>query len=182
VVYFSVVLTRTEDGWDSNDIELDEVDSLTELADAMRESADDPDAEGPFLLLLEQEDMWFAVVRVDGDEDPRVFVSDRSAIEHSAYAEMLLEAAESGGEPVLALESDGEEDVDEADAYGDEDDDEEETEADDGPVGDLEILADYGTSAATLLELCAGHGVLPSEALTQLAERAGAAGALETVR
>ena len=28
MVYFSVVLTRTEDGWDSNDIELDEVDNL----------------------------------------------------------------------------------------------------------------------------------------------------------
>ena len=28
------------------------------------------------LLLLEREDAWWAVVRVDGDEDPRVFVSD----------------------------------------------------------------------------------------------------------
>lgn len=168
--YFSVVLTRTEDGWDSNDIELDEVDSLSELADAMRESADDSDAEGPFLLLLEHEDMWFAVVRVDGDDDPRVFVSDRSAIEHSAYAEMLLEGAEAGEEPVMG----GHSGIDE-----DEPDDEEPP--DDGPVGDLDILADHGTDAAALLELCTGEGVLPSEALTQLAERAGAAGALETI-
>jgi putative tRNA adenosine deaminase-associated protein len=171
VVYFSVVLSRTEDGWDSNDIELDEVESLTDLADAMREASGDEDAEGPWLLLLEQEDMWFAVVRVDGDDDPRVFISDRSAIEHSAYAEMLLEGiGEPDDEVVAELESEVE----------DEEDDD--TELDDGPVGDLEILADQGTSAQALLDLCSGDGVLPSEALTVLAERAGAANALETVR
>jgi putative tRNA adenosine deaminase-associated protein len=171
VVYFSVVLSRTEDGWDSNDIELDEVESLTDLADAMREASGDEDAEGPWLLLLEQEDMWFAVVRVDGDDDPRVFISDRSAIEHSAYAEMLLEGIEEPDDEVVAeLDSEVEDD---------EDDD---TELDDGPVGDLEILADQGTSAQALLDLCSSGGVLPSEALTVLAERAGAAHALETVR
>ena len=178
MVYFSVVLTRTEDGWDSNDIELDEVDNLGELADAMRESAADSDAEGPFLLLLEQEDMWFAVVRVDGDDDPRVFVSDRSAIEHSAYAEMLLEAADSDDDPVAVIVAE----TDDEDSDDEDEDADKDAEADDGPVGDLDILADLGSDAATLLELCTGHGVLPSEALTKLAERAGAAGALETVR
>ena len=34
------------------------------------------DADEPVLLLVEREDAWWAVVRVDGDEDPRVFVSD----------------------------------------------------------------------------------------------------------
>jgi putative tRNA adenosine deaminase-associated protein len=173
VAYFSVVLSRTGDGWDTNDIELDEVESLADLADAMREVSGDEEPEGPCLLLLEQEDMWFAVVRVDGDDDPRVFVSDRSAIEHSAYAEMLLEGVTARDEPVTAVDSDvEEEDEEESD----------EAELDDGPVGDLDILADQGTDAAALLELCSGDGVLPSEALTLLAERAGAAGALETVR
>jgi putative tRNA adenosine deaminase-associated protein len=171
VGYFAVVLTRVEDEWETNDIELDEVETLDDLADAMRESAD-VDGDGPILLLLEQEDLWFAVVRVDGEDDPRVFVSDRSAIEHSAYAEMLLEAAESDDE-ALAVDLDEDED--------DEDDDDRE-ELDDGPVGDLEILADLGTSADKLRELCESKGVLPSEALTTLAERAGAAAALETVR
>jgi putative tRNA adenosine deaminase-associated protein len=173
VAYFSVVLSRTEDGWESNDIELDEVESLSDLAEAMRETSDE-DADGPCLLLLEQEDMWFAVVRVDGDDDPRVFVSDRSAIEHSAYAEMLLEGVAAGDEAAAAAD---------ADLAPDEADDEAaEADLDDGPVGDLDILADQGTSAADLVELCTGGGVLPSEALTLLAERAGAAGALETVR
>jgi putative tRNA adenosine deaminase-associated protein len=130
---------------------------------------------GPILLLLEQEDLWFAVVRVDGEDDPRVFVSDRSAIEHSAYAEMLLEAAQAEDDGLMSDETD-ERDED------DEEDDDERKEPDDGPVGDLEILADLGTNADTLQELCESKGVLPSEALTTLAERAGAAGALETVR
>jgi putative tRNA adenosine deaminase-associated protein len=174
VGYFAVVLTRDEDEWETNDIELDEVESLDDLADAMRDTAD-LDSDGPILLLLEQEDLWFAVVRVDGEDDPRVFVSDRSAIEHSAYAEMLLEAAESDED---ALDAD-DLDSDEAD---EDDEDERDSGVDDGPVGDLEILSDLGTSAELLRELCESKGVLPSEALTTLAERAGAAGALETVR
>lgn len=172
--YFAVVLTRDEDEWETNDIELDEVESLDDLADAMRDTAD-LESDGPILLLLEQEDLWFAVVRVDGEDDPRVFVSDRSAIEHSAYAEMLLEAAESDED---ALDAD-DLDSDEAD---EDDEDERDSGVDDGPVGDLEILSDLGTSAELLRELCESKGVLPSEALTTLAERAGAAGALETVR
>jgi putative tRNA adenosine deaminase-associated protein len=178
VGYFSVVLTRGDNGWDTNDIELDEVESLEDLADAMRDTAagsqEDADADGPILLLLEQEDLWFAVVRVDGEDDPRVFVSDRSAIEHSAYAEMLLEAAQAEDDGLMSDETDERDEDDE--------EDDERAELDDGPVGDLEILTDLGTSAATLQELCESKGVLPSEALTTLAERAGAAGALETVR
>jgi putative tRNA adenosine deaminase-associated protein len=173
VGYFAVVLTRDEDEWETNDIELDAVESLDDLADAMRDTAD-IDSDGPVLLLLEQEDLWFAVVRVDGEDDPRVFVSDRSAIEHSAYAEMLLEAAESEEDTL---------DVDDLDSdSASEDEDERDSGVDDGPVGDLEILVDLGTSAEVLRELCESKGVLPSEALTTLAERAGAAGALETVR
>lgn len=172
--YFAVVLTRNEDEWETNDIELDEVESLDDLADAMRDTAD-LESDGPILLLLEQEDLWFAVVRVDGEDDPRVFVSDRSAIEHSAYAEMLLEAAQSEEDAL---------DVDDLDSDEEDEDDEDERDngVDDGPVGDLEILVDLGTSADLLRELCESKGVLPSEALTTLAERAGAAGALETVR
>ncbi|MGH6954119.1 MAG: tRNA adenosine deaminase-associated protein [Alphaproteobacteria bacterium] len=178
--YFAVVLTRQEDGWDTNDIELDEIDSLSDLADAMRDIAEDADSDGPALLLLEQEDLWFAIVRVDSDDDPRVFVSDRSAIEHSAYAEMLLEAALGDDEAELDDLDSGE---DSEDSKEDEDeDDDREAEAEDGPVGDFEILLDLGTNPDALLDLCSSEGVLPSEALTVLAERAGAVGALEAVR
>lgn len=172
--YFAVVLTRQEYGWDTNDIELDEVESLSDLADAMQDIAEEGDTDGPALLLLEQEDLWFAIVRLDSDEDPRVFVSDRSAIEHSAYAEMLLEAALGDSEAEL-------DDLD-SDEESEEDEDDREAEKEDGPVGDFEILLDLGTKPDALLDLCSSEGVLPSEALTMLAERAGAVGALEAVR
>lgn len=180
MAYFAVVLARSEGGWDVNDVDLDEIDDLGDLADLMRESADE-DSEGPFLLFLEQEDLWFAVVRVDGEDDPRVFVSDRAAVVHSAYAEMLLEAA---GDTTLDVVD--EDDVLSAADSDDEDVEEDEPEAtvgdDSGPVGDQDLLADLGTNANQLVELCTKEGMLPSEVLTYLAEQAGAADALESVR
>jgi putative tRNA adenosine deaminase-associated protein len=180
VGYFAVVLSRHEDGWDANDIDLDEVDDLTDLADQMRESSDMSETEATALLFFEQEDAWFAVVRVDGEDDPRVFISDSDAVGISAYAEMLLEAAGRGtGIAVEDLEVEAD-DGDDADEDADEDDEPEEVAS--GPVGDSELLADLGTGSESLLALCAKEGLLPSEILTTLAEAAGAAEALESVR
>lgn len=179
--YFAVVLARSEDGWDANDIDLDEIDDLTDLADEMRDSSSDADSDSTFLLFFEQEDAWFAVVRVDGEEDPRVFVSDSDAGEESAYAEMLLEAANGARGATAVVEDDlGAEEID-SDAESDEDEDDAEK-AEAGPVGDSEVLSDLGTSSDSLLQLCAKEGMLPSEILTALAEAAGAGEALESVR
>ena len=175
--YFAVVLSRHEDGWDANDIDLDEVDDLSDLADQMRESSDVSETEATALLFFEQEDAWFAVVRVDGEDDPRVFVSDSDAVGISAYAEMLLEAAGRGTGIALEdldVEADDDDEADDAD--------DEPEELDSGPVGDSELLSDLGTGSESLLALCAKEGLLPSEILTTLAEAAGAAEALESVR
>lgn len=177
--YFAVVLARHEDGWDANDIDLDGIDDLTDLADGMRESSDLSDADSTSLLFFEQEDAWFAVVRVDGEDDPRVFVSDSDAAGLSAYAEMLLEAA-SGALGSIAVDDLEVEAVDSDDE--DDEDDDEPAEVESGPVGDSELLSDLGTSGEALLALCAKEGLLPSEILTRLAEAAGAAEALESVR
>jgi putative tRNA adenosine deaminase-associated protein len=179
VGYFAVVLARHEDGWDANDIDLDGIDDLSDLADSMREGSSLADVDSTFLLFFEQEDAWFAVVRVDGEDDPRVFVSDSDAAALSAYAEMLLEAA-GGARGVAAiedLEADTAEDAEDAD-----DADDEPEKLDAGPVGDSELLADLGTDSESLLGLCAKEGLLPSEILTTLAESAGAGEALESVR
>lgn len=175
--YFAVVLARTDGGWEGNELDLDGIDDLGDLADAIRDSAD-TDGEDTFLLFLEQEDAWFAVVRVDGEDDPRVFVSDDGAIGHSAYAEMLLEGAGVvPGEPTLI------DDLDTKSEDGaDDEDTDEPAELETGPVGDPDLLADLGTAGDTLLALCAKEGLLPSEVLTTLAEAAGAADALESVR
>jgi putative tRNA adenosine deaminase-associated protein len=166
VAYFAALLARTDDGWQSTEIDLDQVDDLDSLAHLMREAAID---EEPVLLFLEQEDLWFAVVRVDGDEDPRVFVSDRTAVAHSAYAEMLLSADEQLFENLELVDA-GEESEEEA------------TPPATGPAGDADLLSDLGTDERELLALCAREGMLPTDALTTLAERAGAVDALESVR
>lgn len=173
MAYFAALLARADDDWDVSDIDLDQVDDLEGLADLMRESAAD---DGLVLLLLEQEDVWFAVVRVDGYEDPRVFVSDRAAVAHSAYAEMLL--------PELVEDPDVD-DIEMLDAVafsedgaGDEDAEDEAAPAI-GPAGDDELLVDLGVPPARLVELGGGGA---SEALTTVAEAVGAGDALETVR
>jgi putative tRNA adenosine deaminase-associated protein len=93
VAYFAAVLTRSADRWEARDVDLDDIEDVAGLLHVMRETSEDEDFEPESaLLLLEQEDLWFAVIRTDVDEDPRVFVSDFTAAGRSAYAELLFAA------------------------------------------------------------------------------------------
>ncbi|MFB0616477.1 hypothetical protein [Streptomyces sp. AGS-58] len=179
-MYFAALLARTEDGWEASDTELDDVETLSDLADLAREASPDEDT---VLVLIEQEDSWFGVVRVDGEEDPRIYVSDAAAARRSAYGELLLTdellGREPGSDDVVDLDSldlDGTED-------GDSDDDAEEEEGTPGadsvphsPVGDREILDDLGIGEKELRALDA------DDALNTIAEALGASEVLETVR
>jgi putative tRNA adenosine deaminase-associated protein len=163
VSYFAAALTRTPGGWTGSELDLDEVDDLEALTEVLRDlSGDDP---GPTLLLLEENDEHVAVVRVDGGTgslgEPRVFLSDRRAVQGSEVAAMLWEDA----------------DLDEA-----VDDDDEGTRPVAEPVGDASLLADLGTPADELVKLCATEGLLPADVLTALCERAGCADVLEELR
>ncbi|MFD8812263.1 hypothetical protein ACFV23_12480 [Streptomyces sp. NPDC059627] len=175
-MYFAALLARTEDGWEASDTELDDVETLSDLADLARESASE--ADDTVLVFIEQEDAWFGVVRVDGEEDPRVFVSSAAAAARSSYGELLLTDELLGREP-----KDDDDDLDALDLDGTEDG-EPEAEADDdadgsavpaGPVGDAAILDDLGVSAKELL-------ALSDDALSEIAEALGASDVLETVR
>ncbi len=167
VSYFAAALARTAGGWSAAEVDLDEVEDLDALTDLLREQVGD--GEGPGLLLFEEDDEYVAVVRVDGGagslREPRVFLSDRRAVQSSGLADMLWE------------------DAGLADEVTDEDDDD-----DEGirpvaePVGDPALLGDLGTSADDLLQLCAGEGMLPADVLTAVSERAGCLDALESVR
>ena len=64
-MYFAALLARTEDGWEASDTELDDVETLSDLADLAREASPDEDT---VLVLIEQEDSWFGVVRIDGTD------------------------------------------------------------------------------------------------------------------
>ncbi|MEU9454650.1 hypothetical protein [Streptomyces sp. NPDC048277] len=175
-MYFAALLARTEDGWEASDTELDDVETLSDLADLARESASD--ADDTVLVFIEQEDAWFGVVRIDGEEDPRVFVSSAAAAARSSYGELLLTDEMLGREPkddaddLDALDLDGTEDG-EPETEDDEDTDTSAVPA--GPVGDTGILDDLGVSPKELL-------ALSDDALSEIAEALGAADVLETVR
>lgn len=160
--YFAAALARTEDGWVARELDLDDVPDLEALGEQLRELSGEGD--GPSLLLLEEDDEYVAVVRVDGGagglDEPRVFLSDRRAVQASEVAAMLGEDAPAG----------------------DAGDDDEGTRPVAEPVGDSALLADLGTSPDELLELCAEEGLLPADVLSALGERAGAGDALESLR
>jgi putative tRNA adenosine deaminase-associated protein len=188
-VYFAALLARTEDGWEASDTELDDVETLADLADLAREASPDDDT---VLVLIEQEDAWFGVVRVDGEDDPRIYVSHAAAARRSSYGEILLTDDVLGLEPeeddttdLDALDLDGTEDG-EPDGLADEADDSDDSDDNGvtgaggpvphGPVGDGEVLTDLGISEKELRSL------EPNDALNTIAEAVGASELLETVR
>jgi len=185
-VYFAALLARTEDGWEASDTELDDVETLSDLAELAREASPEDDT---VLVLIEQEDAWFGVVRVDGEDDPRIYVSDAAAAARSSYGEILLTAELLGRDPdadetdLDALDLDGTEDgeSDSGPATGsaaddDEDDDTSAEAVPHGPVGDTEILDDLGVGEKELRALDA------DDALSAIADALGASEVLETVR
>jgi len=175
-VYFAALLARTEDGWEASDTELDDVETLNDLADLAREAAVDDDT---VVAFLEQEDAWFGVVRVDGDDDPRVFISNAVAAQRSSYGAMLTDE-------LLGRDKDVEDELDSLDLDGTEDGEpdaqdatEPDTEADTpvpaGPLGDARLLEDLGISEKELLSL-------DSDALGEIADALGCTEVLEAVR
>ncbi|MEU2285419.1 hypothetical protein ABZ614_26370 [Streptomyces sp. NPDC013178] len=174
-MYFAALLARTEDGWEASDTELDDVETLSDLADLAREASPDEDT---VLVLIEQEDSWFGVVRVDGEDDPRIFVSDAAAAARSSYGEILLT------DELLGRDADSDDDLDSLDLDGTEDGEDDADEDDGaaaaeavphGPVGDAAILDDLGVGEKELKSLS-------EDALTEIAEALGASEVLETVR
>ncbi|NEB05994.1 hypothetical protein [Streptomyces sp. SID13726] len=177
-MYFAALLARTEDGWEASDTELDDVESLSDLADLAREASTEDDT---VLVLIEQEDAWFGVVRIDGEEDPRIYVSDAAAAARSSYGEILLTDELLGREPgdddsdLDALDLDGTEDGEDEDGDDDAEDGGSAEAVPHGPVGDAQVLDDLGVSEKELKSLS-------EDALSEIAEALGASEVLETVR
>jgi putative tRNA adenosine deaminase-associated protein len=165
VSYFAAALARTEESWTGVEVDLDELEDIEALTDLMRDLTGE--GPGPALLMLEEDDEYVAIVRVDGGTaglgEPRVFLSDRRAVQGSDVAAMLWE------------------DVD-PEEEDEEDDEDEGTRPVAEPVGDTELLADLGTPGKELIDLCAEEGLLPADVLTTVCERAGCADVLEELR
>ncbi|MGW0736376.1 tRNA adenosine deaminase-associated protein [Streptomyces sp. NPDC002851] len=180
-MYFAALLARTEDGWEASDTELDDVETLSDLTDLARDAAPGADDE-TVLVFIEQEDAWFGVVRVDGEEDPRIYVSNAAAAKRSSYGEILLTDELLGREPGS---SDDSADLDELTDLDGTEDGEPEHDADEtdsdavpvGPLGDSAILDDLGLSEKELLTMSAN-----GDALNEIADALGASEVLEAVR
>ncbi len=146
--YFTAVMSRKDGAWIARDVDLDEFESLDDLAASLRGSTGD---EETVLAFVEREDAWWAAVRLEADDDPRVFVSDVSGAATSTYADLLqVPDDDAPSDPP---------------SYG----------------GDLDVLADLGTSPAALQEMCEDE-VLPMDALAAVAEAAGFAQELDSLR
>ncbi|MFF4404989.1 hypothetical protein ACFY2W_04815 [Streptomyces sp. NPDC001262] len=174
-MYFAAMLARTEDGWEASDTELDNVETLSDIADLARDNAVDDDT---VLVLIEQEDTWFGIVRVDGEDDPRVYVSNAALAARSSYGAMLVdeltgrdeERDEELGLPDLDGTEDGEPETEE-----DGDDTAAAEAAPFGPLGDDGLLGDLGVSGKELQSL-------DGDALGTIAEALGCTEVLEAVR
>jgi putative tRNA adenosine deaminase-associated protein len=171
VAYFAAALARGDSGWTGQELDFDEVEDLDGVVEELRRVGDDADTA---LLFVEEDDEWFGVIRLDGDADPRAFLSDARVVETSDIGALLGEAA-----TVTESREDDEDDED-----GDDEDEDEETGARiaGDPIGEPELLSDLGTPGKRLLALCAEEGQLPADIISQLCESAGCLDVLESIR
>jgi putative tRNA adenosine deaminase-associated protein len=159
VTYFAAVIARTGDRWTSTEIDLSDCESLADIADAARDISGEVR-----LVVIEEDDEYAALIRVDDDEEPRAFLSDGHAADAYPMAALVAEDLVEIGEDEL----DGDEDAPPA--------------HDSAPFGDAEIVEDLGTSASDLLAMCAHEGTLPIDLVVAVCEKAGCADSFEAVR
>jgi len=154
--YFAALIHRLSNGWAGEELVLDEIEDLDGVVDEVRDRS-----EGLALLFVEEDDEYFAVVRVDGDRDARTFISDVRAIDTFPLAARIME--------------------DEIPVAPPQDDDDSPPPAT-TPAGDPTIVADLGISAEALIELCGEEGMLPADVITAICLKAGCADVLEEIR
>jgi putative tRNA adenosine deaminase-associated protein len=160
VPYFAVALSQSPSGWSGREVDMDAIEDLDSLTELLRDTADG----GTVLFFLEEDDEYVVIARIDGDGDPRTFISDDRAIASSPHAALLMEDVAPPEEV----------DVDE--------DDEESTRPDAEVAGDAEIVASFGISSDMLVELCSTEGMLPSDIVTAICEKAGCGDLLDELR
>ncbi|MEP7053794.1 MAG: tRNA adenosine deaminase-associated protein [Actinomycetota bacterium] len=154
--YFAALIHRSTDGWSGEEMVLDDIEDLDGLVDEVRDRTD-----GLALLFLEEDDEYFALVRIDGDRDARTFISDVRAIDSFPLAARIMEDEV----PITPAE-----------------DDEDSPPPATIPAGDPTIVEDLGISSADLVELCGEEGLLPADVITAICAKAGCADVLEEIR
>lgn len=159
MTHFAAVLARAGDRWSAVEVSLAECESVTDIADLAN------DVPGELrLVLVEEDDEYAAIVRVDDEESPRVFLTDGHAADTYPLADVIAEDLDEIGEDEL----DGDEDAPPA--------------RDSAPFGDPDVAEDLGTSASDLLAMCAQEGILPIDVLVHVCEKAGCGEAFDGLR
>ena len=157
---FACVVARANGRWTADEVGVEDCESVEELADLARDY--DGDVR---LLLIEQDDEYAAIVRVDeDDDDPRAFLSDGHAADSYALAAVVAEDLVEIGEDELG------DDEDAPPAH------------DSAPFGDPESVEDLGTSATDLLAMCNHEGTLPIDVLVAVCEKAGCGEVFDDLR
>lgn len=160
--WFATLLVRSGGRWRGEEIELVDCESVSDIAEL---AVDEP---GDLrLVLIEQDDEYAAIVRVEDDvDDARAFLTDGHAADNFPLAAIIAEDLEEIGA------DDPDEDVlsDAPPAH------------DSVPFGDAGIAEDLGTSAAELLGMCAHEGTLPIDVLAAVCEKAGCGDTFDSLR
>jgi putative tRNA adenosine deaminase-associated protein len=169
VSYVATAVVRGKEGWSATELDLSGAADVEEVAEQLRDV--DPYAEVS-LLFVEADDTYFAALRLDQDEDLRVFGSDSAFAHESRLGAMLL-----GDIEIPALE------IDEAIAEAEAESEQQPAAAPAAdPVGDADLLADLGMSAHRLLATCAREGMLPADVTAEIAQAIGCGDELEELR
>ncbi len=203
VSFFTAVLASDGSSWRARDVDVEDCSDLDDLADLLRGAAHDDE---PVLCVIEREDGWFAVVRVDGAEDPRLFVSDLPSALSGHYEPVLATAAdvdvavpgvhayertpaataEPAAEPRLdaEVEHDAQAEAELVEAL----DGEKPVQPDPDPVpvdlwaGDPALLTDLGVPARRLIDLVEENQDDPATVLTAVGEVCGFDELIEALR
>ena len=184
--YFTALLVPSGRSWSAREADLRTAESLDDLVGTVRGEVDS--ATG--LVVLEREDEWFALVRVDGEDDARVFVSDLPAARASTFGGVFSDPdvwSDAGSLRAAGLVHAG---FDESYSSGFDDYEEPAPVADeDGPkvtevpwAGDLSLLEDLGVGGESLKAIVEADADDPARALTELGERVGFLDLLEQLR
>jgi putative tRNA adenosine deaminase-associated protein len=166
---FAAAVARGKNGWMASELELTGLADIDEVVDRLRDA--EPDAELS-LLFVEADDQYLVILRLDENDDVRVFGSDSAFADESRIGALLLADVET---PALELD-------DLSAPPDDDEDDRPAADPDADPVGDVEILSDLGISSHRLLTLCGLEGMLPSDVTAEICQKLGCGDELEELR
>jgi putative tRNA adenosine deaminase-associated protein len=177
VPYFAGAVVRGETGWTGAEVDLGGVADVDEVADRLRDVDEDADVS---LLFVESDDVYLVILRLDAGEDLRVFGCDSAFAEESRLGGLLVGDLQP---PALEIDVAGEaaESATEG-SSGDEEAEERAAEPDANPIGDADLLADFGIPAQRLLALCAHEGMLPADITAEVCQIIGCGDEVEELR